>query len=347
MAGFVPNGRVLVLGAGASAYAGYPLAPRLLTFIRNYTFSEMRTRERASRVIAKLNEAEFHFTREVVRDPNGVANLEELLTYLEMYHSFPGTPFSINPWNSSDSADIRSVVTSRFLEHQYDLNRTTWGDGTARGTVGEVSAAWASLIRPGDVILTFNWDILHEVILWRHDLWSYRDGYGFKFDEQGQAERSSGTLMLKLHGSVNWVQQNDGDSVGHIADAKDFFSGSKDWDWRPHDNEAQADSGRKLVLPTYLKDISSNKVLLDVWTKAHRVIRDAREMIVVGYSLNAVDHPARLLFGTALSENASLGCVTVVSPDTGEWGEFLSRINKRVSPVRQKFEDWVCSAGRT
>jgi uncharacterized protein YaiE (UPF0345 family) len=264
-----------------------------------------------------------------------------------MYHSFPGTPFSINPWNSSDSADIRSVVTSGFLEYQFDLNGRTWGDGAARGIVGEVSTAWASLIRPGDVILTFNWDILHEVILWRHGLWSYRDGYNFRCDEQGQAERSSGTLMLKLHGSVNWVQENDGDSVGYIADVKDFFSGSEDWDWRPHYNEAQADSGRKLVLPTYLKDISSNKVLLDVWTKAHRVIRDAREMIVVGYSLNAVDHPARLLFGTALSENASLGCVTVVSPDTGEWGEFLSRINKRVSPVRQKFEDWVRSAGRT
>ena len=104
------------------------------------------------------------------------------------------------------------------------------------------------------------------------------------------------------------------------------------------------DSGRKLVLPTYLKDISSNKVLLDIWTKAHSAIAEAQELVVVGYSLNAADHPARLLFGTALLENRTLDHVTVVSPSTGEWAGFLYRMNKRIVPIRQKFEDWVLSA---
>ena len=138
--------------------------------------------------------------------------------------------------------------------------------------MGMVSGAWARFVRPGDIILTFNWDVLHEVILWRQRLWSYRDGYGFECGDQGRGERSSGTLMLKSHGSVNWVQEYNDDPVAYIADVKDFFSGSKDWDWRPRHHEAQADAGRKLVLPTYLKDISSNGVLLDIWTQAHRAI---------------------------------------------------------------------------
>ncbi len=79
MSPFDPSGRVFVLGAGASAFAGYPLAPGLLSFIRNFQTREARTREIASRVVGKLNDAELHFSRSVVRDPNGVANLEELL----------------------------------------------------------------------------------------------------------------------------------------------------------------------------------------------------------------------------------------------------------------------------
>ncbi len=344
MSTFVSSGKVFVLGAGASAFAGYPLATGLLSFIRNFNSFEVKTKEKASRVIGKLNDAEFFFSRSVVRDPNGVANLEELLTYLELYHSFPGTLFGLNPWDSSDSADIRAVITFRFLEYQYDLNKSTWLKGAHGETVGKVSEAWSGRIKPGDVILTFNWDILHEVILWHSGLWSYRDGYSFKCDAQGQREQPSKTLILKLHGSVNWVQQDDDDLVAYIADVKDFFPDSEDWNWRPRYNEAQADSGRKLVLPTYLKDISSNRALLDIWAKAHRVITEARELVVVGYSLNAADHPARLLFGTALLENAALDRVTVVSPNTGEWIGFLGQMNKQVVPVRQKFEDWVFEA---
>jgi hypothetical protein len=303
----------------------------------------VRSKEKASRVINKLNDAEFFFSKNVVRDSNGVANLESLLTYLELYGSFPGTNFNLNPWTPSDSDDIRHVVTYRFLEYQYDLNKSTWQGGANGGTVAKVSKAWAGLIKPGDVILTFNWDILHEVILWRYGLWSYLDGYDFKCDTQGQREQPSKTLMLKLHGSVNWVQEDEDDLVGYIADVKDFFPDSKDWDWRPHHKEAQADSGRKLVLPTYLKDISSNRELLDIWTKAYRVIAEARELVVVGYSLNAADHPARLLFGSALLENATLDRVTVVSPNGGEWPQFLPRTNKEIVLVRHKFEDWVLS----
>ena len=66
-----------------------------------------------------------------------------------------------------------------FLEYQYDLYKSTWGTGARIGMVRKVSEAWARLVRPGDVIITFNWDILHEVILWPSGLWSYRDGYRY------------------------------------------------------------------------------------------------------------------------------------------------------------------------
>ncbi len=117
---FASSGRVFVLGAGASLFAGYPLAAGLLSFIRGFRSLEATTRETASRVLEKLSDAESQFTRSIVRDPNGTANLEELLTYLELYRSFPRTVFESNPWTSADSDAARRVITDRFL--YYHLN---------------------------------------------------------------------------------------------------------------------------------------------------------------------------------------------------------------------------------
>lgn len=345
---FTTSGRVYVLGAGTSAFGGYPLASGLLHFIRDFQSFDAMTKDIGSRVLEKLGQAEFHFRRNVVRDPNRDPNLEELLTYLELYRSFPGTMFAMDPWNPSDSGAIRRVITEKFLGYQHDLHKRAWESGPTPGKVTvdlnqfrSVAAEWAGIVKPGDVILTFNWDILHEVIFWRSGLWSYRDGYGFQCDGQGQRVGSSKVRMLKLHGSVNWVQEDDHNPVTEIANVRDFFVESKDWEWRNHTSQAQTDSGRKLVLPTYLKDISSNKALLDVWSLAHQALANARELFVIGYSLNRVDHPARLLFGVALSENAGLDRVTVVSPDTAEWDTFLSQLRKEMIRVPQRFEQWV------
>jgi hypothetical protein len=341
MSVFESNGRVLVLGAGASAFAGYPLANGLLVFIRQNNSLEARAREIASQILPKLNDAETQFTRLIVRNPNGVANLEELLTYLDLYHSFPGTIFDLNPWTEKDSASVRRVITDRFMNYQYDLTQRVWQSGAPANPAVNIAQAWGRRLQPGDVILSFNWDILHEIIFWRSRLWSYRTGYGFQCGAQGQREEASKILLLKLHGSVNWVQNYESDSISEIANIPDFFPDSRDWDSRTHFDQAQTDSGRKLVLPTYLKDISSNKALLDIWTKAHSFLAQARELVVLGYSLNRVDHPARLLFGTGLSQNSLLRRVTVVSPGTTEWPAFLHSLGKETINVSQKFEDWV------
>jgi len=158
MTPFTTRGRVYVLGASTSVFAGYPLATSLQSFARDFQTLEVGTRQVASRIFDKLNEAEFHFTRHIVRDPNGVANLEELLTYLEFYHTFPGTNFNLNPWDSADSTAVRRVITEKFLAYQWDLKKIVWGSGTPVEQVAaepkrvrEISDGWARLVNPGDV----------------------------------------------------------------------------------------------------------------------------------------------------------------------------------------------------
>ncbi len=329
-------------------FAGYPLAKDLLDFVRGFRSRDDTARRVASRVLEKLNNAEQQFIRRIRRDYSGTANLEELLTYLELYGSFAGTSFDNEPWSSADSDDVRRLITEKFQDYQWDLNALVWDSGTPveqltvdGNRIREVSERWASLIQPGDVIVTFNWDVLNERILWQSRLWSYVDGYGFQFGEQSHKDEGTKVIMLKLHGSVNWVQREASEPLEGIAHAADFFRGARDSSLRDSFSQAQTDSGRKLVLPTYLKDISSNKALLDLWTRAHQAVAGAKEMFVVGYSLNPIDHPARLLFGVALSENIALNCVTVVSPDNTEWGSFLYQLNKEIVSIRKKFEEWV------
>jgi hypothetical protein len=348
MNSFQGNGKVWILGAGASAFAGYPLATALLPFIRNFQSHDAMAMQIASRVRQKINDAEFQFCRHVVRNPNGNANLEELMTYLELYKTFPGTNFSINPWTEQDSDDVRRLITERFLYYQHDLRLAAWDHKAPVEPVtinldvfNALREAWAMRVKVGDVLLSFNWDILHDMILWDAGLWSYKDGYGFKCGNQGVNELDSKVLLLKLHGSVNWVQNSENDRVTEVASVSDFFRDSKDWEPRSHTSQAQTDSGRKLILPTYLKDISSNRVLLDLWTQAHEILSCATELIVIGYSLNRVDHPSRLLFGTALGTNTNLDHVTVVAPDTNNWEDFLHQIGKATKKVRSTFEQWL------
>jgi len=48
---FEASGIVFVLGAGASVFAGYPLASELLGFVRDFQSLEPKTRDLASRVL--------------------------------------------------------------------------------------------------------------------------------------------------------------------------------------------------------------------------------------------------------------------------------------------------------
>ena len=78
MDNFQPSGRVFVLGAGASAFAGYPLANGLLNFVRDFNTRDLAAKTIASEILNKWNDAETQFKRLIVRDELGEANLGNL-----------------------------------------------------------------------------------------------------------------------------------------------------------------------------------------------------------------------------------------------------------------------------
>jgi hypothetical protein len=68
-------------------------------------------------------------------------------------------------------------------------------------------------LRPDDTLLTFNWDTILDRVLWESGRWYPDDGYGVTFgyvlDETWQRTPrhvpASELQVLKLHGSTNWL----------------------------------------------------------------------------------------------------------------------------------------------
>lgn len=289
------------------------------------------------------------------RQTGRIWNLEELITYLELVGSVGG---SGNRWTAEDQAKLSRAVSYSFQQHQVYLDRIIQQvgyPGPAEVILIKATALrWANWVQPGDTIISFNWDLLQEVTLWRAAKWSYLDGYGFESPASPPGVERSPVRILKLHGSVNWVQGNEKDRAPQIAYIDEFFPENFPkpnyfptiHPIRDTSKANQLDSGRKLILPTYLKDISKNRILLDVWRFAQDALRMATEVWVIGYSLNRADHSARLLFGTELARNTTLSTVTVINGPAGpgEWDELLQSAGKRVDPARQYFEDWLADA---
>ena len=348
--------RVFVLGAGASKFAGYPLAPELWRFARDGGGGEVIAEERRNEVV----EAFSTIFRVIPPAEHDRPNLEEICTLLDLAE-LGVSPLSLKSieWLHL-RAKLIGMIVDAFQWHQYKFRREiiegrlaqglhgpySFNLGLDRSRVLAVLDRWVALLNKGDTIITFNWDLLHEAALWCAGKWHYNDGYGFRCSDPSGHERSP-IRMLKLHGSVNWAQRDERDLHPAIEHKNDFFPGAEDGPGIYAWGAGQWDEGRRLITPSYLKDPSSNRLLLDLWNQARDVLVRAQELIAIGYSLYRADAPARQLFASALVRNRHISEIKVVVPRDGDeyWDSLAFGIGKTRKPIWSTFEEWVLSNG--
>jgi hypothetical protein len=119
--------------------------------------------------------------------------------------------------------------------------------------------------------------------------------------------------ILKLHGSLNWASCTKCNQpyLAHY------------WPYRRLRQEerheecplCRAALSPILVPPTFRKDIGRYSFLTPVWRRAEEVIRQADELIVIGYSFPEADLEAKWLFRRALLGRASRVGLCLVEPD--------------------------------
>jgi hypothetical protein len=339
--------RVYILGAGASCFAGYPLAPKLWSFTRDRSSGDVIAKQRRQDVVAAMERIIERFPPAVYDEPN----LEELFTILDLSILIPNV-FELRhiDWKVT-RLKVAGMIVEAFVNYQWDLQGLVYAGKPPVEEVGvdprharRVLDAWALRVRPGDVIISFNWDLLHEVALWRAVRWSYRDGYGF-ICRDGLSAPQSAVTVLKLHGSVNWTQDEHDDADPEVVHKQDFFPGALDGPDAYRKEGGQWDQGRKLIIPTYLKTVSQNAILARLWAKAGDALTHADEVIVIGYRLHNADGAAHQLFTSSLLANPARPQVEVVSPggrSDDNWDDLCAIIGypppKR---TRKPFESWV------
>ncbi len=209
----------------------------------------------------------------------------------------------------------------------------------------------AEWLEPGDVVLSFNYDLLADRALKARGGWSIDNGYGLKFHRVGHwasdggkwrtpGRKTSEIRLLKPHGSLNWLycrdpwESNVNVSLRGItpksapedlycledmhSDLAEDFPLFEWWARYEHEdkNGYAFDLHSLIVPPAITKHYRSFEPFIGgVWAQAvESLLVRATELYFIGYSLRAEDLRSWWLFRKAAVEAAKLRKVWVVDP---------------------------------
>ncbi len=176
----------------------------------------------------------------------------------------------------------------------------------------EFASALVSLEIP---VISFNYDLLLDQLLLDTKKWLPNDGYAVRIPIGGSGGASSyvenkinqrppsSTVLLKLHGSLNWgmrdVGYEDGshpieippvmgDKILPIADLVTVGPGrlSINYQWRPF-----------IIPPLFDKKVlNAHPLIKTIWHQARDVLASSRNIHILGYSLPSGDFEVDTLF---------------------------------------------------
>jgi len=191
-----------------------------------------------------------------------------------------------------------------------------------------------------DVIITFNYDVMLDYAIKLR-------GTGFDYS-LSPLPSSQGFKLLKLHGSTNWayclkcrhpiqIVQPTPIPPGHIPDP--FLEDGNQINFRmvtnvlkntPCENCKEKDVLEPVVIPPTWSKAIDKTPLVKVWETAVNEIRNAFQIVVIGYSMPPTDTFFQYLLTLGLSSNAAFHRVVVVNKDdSGGFRERYLRVFSR------------------
>jgi hypothetical protein len=280
--------RTFILGAGASRHAGYPLASEMGDALLNFMLDSEDLRLRAS--------------AECLIDSFGKrSNVEDLITAVQL----------------RIKALENSVNSGERAERMRIANSLGWLSASVREWFRKIQATTAlayadfskKVVQSGDVVITFNYDDSLERELKKSGKWDLSQGYGYL---QGNSAMESSVLMLKLHGSINWLVSlfegaiagafliDPPNSMGNcpvIHPADSALLGYESFTGRVYRSGAAFPC---LVLPgrqkEFFYDTSLGVEYVEfwdhLWRQAAGALRASQHLTICGYSLLPVDERA-------------------------------------------------------
>lgn len=283
---------VFVLGAGFTrAFA--PESPLMV--------DDFGTDDIAGKIIG-LPHASRVLEQERRRNHNGLVNIERLMTRLD----------SLMPYDFGQGAvdEFRLLLSEVRKGFRRKIESALTSDGFQKEALDEFVKNCHEM---NVHFITFNYDDVLDRALFQGNNWHPSNGYGFlclpSQNVFGPLYASTGespkTLLLKLHGSVNWMPKAGYiepfvmDAITHHAKWSESSNDPIDGSLIPSHLEPEP-----LMVPPVLSKSGpvEQPVLRLVWRRAFELLAKARRVAFLGYSLPTTDTAAQTLFHEALED---------------------------------------------
>ncbi len=209
-------------------------------------------------------------------------NLEEVMTLLDVNSKLFANRPILNP-RQNEARELRILKDLLVRTLDYALE----------GPVCSKHLALADRMKAGDVVLSFNYDILMDNALLAHGRIT-DSAYGmnfFRVNQDGQwttlDERPSQITILKLHGSLNWVRCGLCNSMLLFRYVKQTMYGAHTFQC-PRCSADERHGIRMMVPPIQSKDYGDQDIAF-LWFQTDRIMQDFSKIICIGYSFSPSD----------------------------------------------------------
>jgi len=325
------NHNVYILGAGFSKGAGMPVIKDFLNEMRtsvNWLKQDERREYDATRKVLLFRKKAASAALRVDLD---VENIEDLFSLA----AASGEETPAQNISSAIAATIeycrshrKAPLISVSAENDYPVP-AYWKKPLqeAAKTFYDVSIydLYAGLLSGGlcepqeymkNTVISFNYDTVLEDALSRigvpidygisPDLVTFHDSW-----KSGQVIGNKPLKLLKIHGSVNWFQ--DEPELQNLIIYRAY-------------NDGYASGSVFLIPPTWRKDFSGP--LGDVWSQAVQALREATRIVFLGFSFPDTDVHIKYLMAAGLQENISLRNIFCINKDPRVKKSFLRTIKR-------------------
>lgn len=252
------------------------------------------------KTVCGLPKASQFLEAERRRHPKGFINLERLMSRLDTL-----MPYDFDHKAVDEIAFLYSALKRSFLN-------TLASARAGKGASDDIRAFVAHWAVNGATCITFNYDdFLDQALLSSSSIWNPEWGYGFYCRSSSTSVSSIGgdrlparSLLLKLHGSVNWrglLGHEQPYALAAIVHHQEW--GTADVPHLRPQIERHLDPDPVIVPPVLTKSgLVAQPVLRLVWTRAFARLAAADGVTFIGYSFPPTDAAARVLFSEALRD---------------------------------------------
>ncbi len=192
----------------------------------------------------------------------------------------------------------------------------------------------AASLKPGDVVISFNYELLMDNALLLSKRWFPHDGYGvhcklLSADSSYHVDSAvSEVALLKLHGSFNWL---------YCSECRQLFTAAEGsgenlrFKYNHFDKISCVHQGCRhslqpiIIPPTMMKNYETMPFTHQLWRKARQALCDADHIVIIGYSFPPTDFRSKWLFRKAMQQSTRSRKITVVNHATGERLQTLLR----------------------